>query len=999
MKLNSNRTAILVGLGFSTILTVVILRGILFAKGFVGLEDAVFNQDMYWNRDIHLYAWRQLVGTDGFRYLFAYPLFVFGYLFNDPGLFSKFLLFLVYALIGTISFATVFAWLNERKTKPLLAYAGAVVGALVYTMNPLTTVLMFDFIGLFSYAFLPLTFYLTRSALRQSSYSFTTTLKYGILLGLILIPASAMYFMFTLHIIVAVMTGVAEIIPKLLSQRGQAKSYLLYCLSLTALTILLFAALWAYFLLPNFIVQSPDKMEYRHVFVSAANVLEYSSRAQLLNVVRGLGYGGDWNGIYSCSGVLRVLWLGCTCVAPILAFTAIVRKFRDRGIITLGLLVLVGIALSKGPNWPFGSQYLWVFSHFELLFTTGGLYFPLRARPLIFLPYAFLSALAVTEILQAIRLRASLAIQTAVLPTYTGVLKTIDSGRRLKRKWLAAFMPAAALIMICSAACIASFPLFSGDARNTMNPVMMPRPYSDMNDWLNSDNEDYRVAWLPPSDSPEWNPHKDSADAWAQSHLNYLPARLSSKPLTSEGGMGSLSGNWPAERDRLEQYIYQLLSTGQTSSIGKLLAMENGKYVIYHDDTLDKATFAQLFTNLCQADDLARVYSRDYISIFQNEDYHSYIQVQSKGVLVVGGLDSLSLLTRADMSIPDGRSSIFLEQNVLTAAQLEDTLRFTDSIVFYGNKSFDDFTLSSLGGEWDYPALDCWTKDSNSPWTRDFFYSTNWYRICAQSNQGNPWDFDLNLGIMYTNEACAELNFKVQAARDDSYEIWVRNLVSDNGNGLQAYIDGKNIGGIDSYSATSDGFKWQRVGQHDLEEGQHEIVLKTTANGFNAVNTIAVVPKTTMDQHRDALTNWIDDSNIKLVYSSDSLGPVDSPKSEPEGEVLGYERLSRTRIAVAVLVSEPCILSFGESYNDSWIATDDGGNRLPKIVLNSVTNGFLVERTGTYEIVLEFDMESHLKTGKIISGLTLAIVIGALILIHWWDRRKAKSHGTDLNMA
>lgn len=992
MKLENNKTAILIGLGFSTVLTLIILRGVLFAKGFVGFEDAVFNQDMYWNRDIHLYAWRQFVGTDGFRYLLTFPLFISSYLFGDPGLFSKFLLFIVYTLIGTISFAVVFAWLKDRKTTVPLAYAGALIGTLVYTLNPLTTVLMYDFIGLFSYAFLPLTFYVTRSALRQSSFTLAATLKYAIILSLILIPASTMYHVFTLHVIVGVVTGLGEIIPRLVSERRQAKRYLFYCFSLTTLTVLFFVLLWAYFLLPNFVLQSPGKTEYRHLFISSANVLEYSMRSQLQNVIRGFGYAGDWDGMYDCSGTFRVLWLVSTCVVPTLAFAAIVRKFKHKDVIVLGLLVLTGIVLSKGPNWPFGNQYLWVFSHFELPFTTGGLYFPIRARPLILLPYAFLSALTVTEILKTIDLRKSPGLQTTTGLKVTGILNTVDLKKWFRVKYVGKSISVAMVIFICCAVCIASFPLFSGDESGTMNPMVVPQPYQDMNDWLNSDNGDYRVAWLPPSDLPEWNPHKDSADRYARYYLNYLPARLSSKPITSERGMGSLSGNWPAERDRLEQYIYQLINSGQRSGIGKLLAIENAKYIIYHDDILDTERFPRLLTDLAQADDLTRVYNQDYIHIFENQDYQPYVQIQNKGVLVIGGLDSLGLLTITDLNMPDKHPFIFLEQNAVSDHQLEYMLNFTDSIVFYGNKNLDDFALSSLARDYYYPALDCWTKDYNSPWTRDFFNSTAWFYTYVKSGHANPWDFDLNLGIMHTAAANAELDFKVETAQD-SYEIWVRNLVSDNGNSLNASIDGKDMGEINSYSTTSNGFKWQRIGQEDFDKGQHEIVLRTTADGFNAVNAIAVVPTRTLEKHRYGLAEWMSDSNIKLVYSSDSPGPVDSLGSEPKGEVLGYDRLSRTKIAVSVNVSEPCILSFGESYNRSWIATDSHG-RLPKIVLNSVTNGFLLERTGTYQIILDFEMENHLNTAKIISGLTLGILLGTLALIYCLERKRKRGKPT-----
>ncbi len=285
--------------------------------------------------------------------------------------------------------------------------------------------------------------------------------------------------------------------------------------------------------------------------------------------------------------------------------------------------------------------------------------------------------------------------------------------------------------------------------------------------------------------------------------------------------------------------------------------------------------------------DLTQVYHQDYIYIFENNVYQPYVRIQDKAVLVVGGTWFLGLLTQLTWMCPATRSSIFLEQNTLSGEQLEDTLKFTDSIVIYGNKNLDDFALSSLGSDYYYPALDCWTNDYRSPWTRDFFYASSWLNAVS-SGPGNPWDFDLGLGMMRTDRKNPQLKFTV-----DTVKIRTRY-----GSGISSVITAtvwrhlsmvKDMGEINSHSPTSNGFKWQRIGQQDFDKGQHEIVLKTTADGFNAVNAIAVVPKTTLDQHRNELADWTSNSNIRILYSGDSLGPVDFLGSEPTGEVLGYE--------------------------------------------------------------------------------------------------------------
>jgi hypothetical protein len=812
---------------------------------------------------------------------------------------------------------------------------------------------------LFSYALLPLTFYFTRAAFRQRSYSLMAILKYGTILGLILMLATTMYYVFTLHIVVLFVTALGQIVPRLVQQRRQAKGYLLYSSCLTGLTAAVFLLLWAWYILP-FLISHPFAMPaFRNIQVQHPLVGQDGS---LFNVVRMLGSDDPDMGVLACAGAFRTAWLCATLAVPVLAIIAAILRPKSRDTIVLVVIAIIGVFLAKGPTGPFGNQYLWLFSHFQLPFATGGLYAPIRAIPLLILPYALLSSFPVTRILEMVGI-----------------------GKRPWGRILSVTTVSAVYAFICALICISSFPLLSGNNRGTMNPMLVPQPYSDVNSRLGEDEGDYRVAWLPPSDIVEWNPHSNSADEWTRMHVAYIPPLLSSQPITSAVGIGLSC--IPAEQTRLEQYIYYLLNSHKESSLGTLLAMENAKYLLYHDDTQDKAAFRDLFATLNQTDDLTQVYHSDYIYLFENKDYQSYLHTEGKSTLVVGGLDSLGTA-----AMLEGRSFIFLEQNVNNPDQMDTMLKCTDSILLYANKSIDDLLLSSLDSSYYHPALDCWEGDYRSPWTRDFFYSLNWYRHILAAGAASTWDLDLNLGIMHADKADAELDFKVETAQD-SYEIWVRNLLGSTGNSLEASLDGETTGQINSYSQDLEGFKWQRIGQKDFDKGQHEIVLKTAADGFNAVNAIAVVPTKTLQQHQNEILDRIQSSNIKLIYPSDNQTSFDTLNNELNSNIIDYTLVSSTKVTVRVNVSEPCILSFGESYHSSWVATDDEGNRLPKIALNSVTNGFLVERTGTYEIVLEFELEKYLVIGEVISGLTLAILLGTLAFFHYRERRKAKSMG------
>ncbi|MFC1961742.1 hypothetical protein ACFLWN_01655 [Chloroflexota bacterium] len=1202
MRLENNRTAILIGLGFSACLTLIVLRGLFFSPGFLAYSDATFSHDMSWNRDMFTHTWSQFLGYDNSTRIMNLPfMMLLNYLFSDIGTFTKALYFFVYTLIGTIFFSVAFSWLRDIGTKVSLSYVGALVAALPYTYSSYTVLVSSHYGGLFSYALLPLTFYFARAAFRQHAYSVRILLKYGTILGLILMLATTMYYVFTLHLIVLVVTALGQIVPRLVTDVRQAKGYLLYGLCLSGLTVAMFALLWAWYIVPFLISHPMGLIELRHIIVDSDFVRIVAQNGRFFNVVRMLGFAGE-EALFSSSGNFRTLWLVSTLAVPIIAITGIMLRPKSRDAMVLGILTIVGIFLAKGPNAPFGSQYLWFSSHFELFFATGGLYFPIRAIPLVILTYALLSSFTIAQILKLINVH-------------------VVSWRRP--------LSIALVVLICSFSVISVFPIVSGDNRGTMNPMLVSQPYNNVGSWFNRDGGNYRVAWLPPSDAAEWNPHGDSADEWQRVHVAYMTPLLSSKPITNLRGIGLPTK--PVERGKLEQYIYYLLDKGKGGSIGKLLAMENAKYILYHDDILDREEFQELFTNLREIEDLTLVYNQDYIYVFENKDYLPYIQAKDEGILVVGGLRSLGLIAKTDIAVPDKRSFIFLEQSARNSEQMEETLKLTDTIIFYGNKYFDDFLLSSLDGKYYYPALDCWQNDYRSPWKRDFFYSENWQQRIRVNPMSN-WDFDLNLGIMTTSESGVDLDFKV-TTEEDSYEIWVRSLLSYDGGSLDAYIDGEKIKYINSYSSVSEEFKWHKLGLVDLSQGQHEIKLKTT-NGFNAVNTIAVIPAKTFEQHREKFHDQIQSHSTKLIYAKnpyqmhdyvssanvsisenpsdwkpdngwakksldtinfiegnsslkvegsgathgwqavwypdlvreyrtyDSLNlslyfetipedlqyisvyilgngiwmqwdvakerlsagqwrqfafspdnpdgiiphgsPSDPPRlcialtipkgsefsyniddvkllrapkimefstigeqkysiaalaapseehgslfididgtksvfpvereewlytapvsfsegnhqiivstqdaeiiqdmviypvndnlqkltdvlnTEVEASVLDYQVLSSTDIQVKVQVDGPFILSFGESYHSSWVATDDAGNKLPHVELNSVTNGFLVERLGTYQINIEFVLEKDFTIGKIVSGLTLVSVLTMLVFIYHRERK------------
>jgi len=914
-----NKIPILVGLIFSLALSFIILRGMLFSAGLTGYGDLAFNFDISTRQAGLAHSWNQLISSHNAQAIFLLPIDALSYLFNDAGTFVKFVYFLVFTLIGSISFYTAFFYLRGRVSRPLLAYLGAITAALVYTGNPFTIRNFVHHQGLFAYAFLPLIFYFVPIAMRQ--VTFKGVLKYAIILSLILMLTTTWYVMFFVAAFLMLFFGFAEFISRVITERRRLRTYIPYNLLLAALIVCLFGFLFAYYLLPFRVAWSPSVAELRLFISNPADLIMWTGATELDDTFRMFANDLEISTLFDYSGNFEQIWIICTWVVPILALSAIILKPRNKEVIVLAILAMIGMFMSKGAGEPFGDWNLWLFFKFDEPFSAAGLHDPQRARGLLTLSYAILCAIGVTAILGRI-------------------------GRR--GPWRGNLLPIIPWVGACSLICISAFPILSGDLRGCAKPWEMPQPYRQMNQWLEGQEGIYEVIWLPGVGAVEWNPLIGSAEtkfAGATSKISYFPYRLLSKEA------GNLTGRRCLEGQMYERYVSSsLTSDQQTSYIGRLLSAENCKYIVYHDDTYEELFQNYRLEDLYLQEDLSEVYVVDYVHIFENKAYLPYLHTQDKGILVVGGLDALGLLVEQDLPVPGERSFIFLEQNLSRVASFEQQLQFTDFILFYGNKDFDDLTLSSLDHRYYLPALEYWGDDYHSPWERAFVSSSRWSGVLP-SHQGAAFDFDLNLGATYTEEPGAELDFTLNTD-DDYYELWIRNLLSAEGGGLEVYVDGSKIlEEINSYSEVLQGFKWQEIGQMPLSRGEHEIKIKTK-EGWEAINTIAVVPEGTLERHREAIDQWLKNDDIKILYFTDYNLMSKYSEQFPPRRLVELDILEEQEYVVAVLGEGWFTLEIDSTESYRFITEDVEWGYSDPLTLSQGEHQIVVAGRGVQDIVI-----------------------------------------------
>lgn len=1047
--------------------------------GLIEYRDAKFHYKSSHRTAKYFHTWNSYKSSDNFPYLNQFPMYFWWSLIENTELGIRLLYFIIFVLIGTIIFLTVFSWLKERYENKIFCYIASIVALFVYMVNPWVTFHITHPQYLWSYAFTPLTFYFTHKAVNQMSIK--GWLKYSLLLSLVLFLTTTSYVGIAINIILFAFTLIFEYIFKI---KEGLKNFFLFTIRGTVLfvfVLILTFLLFAYYFLPytvhyGSLLSTEAVMSYKTYIMTIENIIKkWTKSGNILKAITGVIICRKF--LYVTNDVLNFLRSGLTVILPVLAYSALIFKPKNKTVLCFSVLALLLVFLAKVSNEPFGGIYVWL--HLSLEKWLAGLSpikFIQNGMPLLYLSYAWLCGIAIIEILNKMG--------------HCRFLKSVDEHKKvesffkcLDKKRIVGVLAIASFF--CSIFLI-NFPFFSGDFCGTFIPIIPPSEYYEMNRFLESQEGEFRVYWLPPSRDVIWNPSRDSVDPWLRRGIKDLPLWISSRPTTPGASILQL-GKEP-EWKMFEYYIYEMLNLNKSQYAGKLLSAEGVKYVIYHNDIFDYEKYHGILQILQKQRDLNLEFKNNYLYVFANRHYSSYVYSSNKALLIIGGLDILSVLCDLDIYDPNNYPLIFMEQYPLTKTDLETYLKFADTIIFYGEKDLNDLFLSTIGREFLYSPADF--RPAFSPWKVDFFFSSKWIKRSFLQAEGLKYDFDLNMKIIFSNSNNQTLNLPIKASSEGTYEIWARVLQTPKSGNITFTIDNSWRSEISAKSYKRiKGFKWIKVLETFLEEGEHTLTI-TNNFGINAINIIAVVPKSELEQHKNDVLSLIKNASSRILYLKDLrimdrwpasgaciskvsnfyvpkkqnyiiaiqtyvteipnsvkitiddisyslrltegenfnyIGPISLEKGnhkiiiqskkasvkfgmilvystsredgKPEtindifrGEsancIINYEKVNPALVKVSVNATKPFILSFAESLDPLWIAYADDGTNFPKVTINSVLNGFLVGKIGTYTIMIEFVPEKYLEMGRTISLITFLAICCGLFYLTKIDQEK-----------
>jgi hypothetical protein len=101
-------------------------------------------------------------------------------------------------------------------------------------------------------------------------------------------------------------------------------------------------------------------------------------------------------------------------------------------------------------------------------------------------------------------------------------------------------------------------------------------------------------------------------------------------------------------------------------------------------------------------------------------------------------------------------------------------------------------------------------------------------------------------------------------------------------------------------------------------------------------------------------------------------------------KITEIQRVNPSKYLVSVNATKPFVLTMAEAYDPLWVAYIDG-DKIGSIPFFNVINGFLINKTGSFDIVLEYEVQNTFYYGSAIS--LSALFVCFFVVIYDWKKK------------
>lgn len=825
------RRRIVIPMLLSLLLAIFIFRKTLFTPGVPQFGDFVFNLDPQWIRSRFMTTWNPFFSADTGPDIGFYPYYLWLLFFGNTETCIKLLLLTNIMFVAFVAFQVTYSFVSRIVARPLNRYLASSMACLVSVFNPwvVTRFSHYPYFWVISSAFLIL--YFVDKAINQSSIR--SLLKHTLAASIPFLLVSGFVYNLILLFVFTACLLFLEICFGELEVRKKLRNTLIFIVVLTPIL----AGFFAYEALPLFGGGLAFTYSSQVPWIRKLTIGELDWIWRNSNVVNSFWLSNYWAihiELYHEVGLIRTFWFSLTFILPAIALSAVFIKPRDRIVRLLLWVVIIFIGLTSAPFGPLREIYIKLMDTY--LFSSL-LRSPDKFTPFLIVAYVILGGI-----------------------TLGRTLEKVDK-RRYKRvfKYLI-------VVMISASISIGAYPALSGDVQGQFQPIEFPSSYAHARDWLKEQQGEFRVFWFPTEAKVSWAPKG--------SLLPDLRKWMSPKPVFMPAG---------ETYDKiLENFISHTLKYGGTSRLGKVLAMCNTRFLVYHDDIEEtgKEVYKDVLKNLLKQQDLTLVFKDANIYIFENQEWKDrFAHAVNKFTVIIGGMDTLTLLLETGAFDPMNSAVVFVEQKPYSLDDLKTLTRF-DTVFIFSNRKLADLVLSVVGDKYYHTPYNS-LKFLETNWQGDMS-SVVWFGIYGISGKVLPekvatgrFDFDYGKGFIWTDKPTAEFKLPFEIRQDDKYEVWIRLYVSPQEGHVLLKINDEKIGQLSTDSEESIGFKWFKVHKLPLNNGSHSFSI-TNVNGTNIVNLIAVIPSDQVERTFDEIESLLEMDNVAVLYDrpTDIIGPV-----------------------------------------------------------------------------------------------------------------------------
>jgi hypothetical protein len=146
---------------------------------------------------------------------------------------------------------------------------------------------------------------------------------------------------------------------------------------------------------------------------------------------------------------------------------------------------------------------------------------------------------------------------------------------------------------------------------------------------------------------------------------------------------------------------------------------------------------------------------------------------------------------------------------------------------------------------------------------------------------------------------------------------------------------------------------WFELGSAQLNVGEHNVSVFASGN-------------ITLDE-------------IGICSASNNVPTIDDLfNSDLSAPSISYEQVNPCKYIAHINCTRPFLLVFSESYDSLWKAYVDN-QELSPVIVDTLANGFFINRTGSFDVVLYFTGQDIANIGLIISGGGIILIIAVLV--------------------